>query len=374
MSVTTAPKSSGSPQGDGDTPRTEAPSEIHRFDADALAAWLAPHVPEAGEGLEVAQFQGGMSNPTFLLTGARGTRWVLRKKPPGKLLPKAHAVDREYRAMAAMEGTPVPAPKMIAYCDDPGVIGAEFYVMEHVAGRVIPSAALAPMKPEHRREAAFALVDSLADLHAVDWQAKLEGFGRPGGYLVRQTARWAGQVEASKDVLPPDIDYSDLDWLRGWLETHAPNARDESTVVHGDYRPGNVILHPTEPRLLAILDWELCTIGHPLSDLAYLLRPWRMPADSPDRVDPEADGMPTEAEMIERYRLRSGRERIDDWAIFMAFSMFRLGAIAMGVAARAAQGNVSSAGVDPRAMCDRGRAMAAAGRRVAEEADAAAGG
>ncbi|MGR3782378.1 MAG: phosphotransferase family protein [Albimonas sp.] len=371
MAVTAAPKSSGSPQGDGDTPRTEAPSEIHRFDADALAAWLAPHVPEAGEGLEVAQFQGGMSNPTFLLTGRRGTRWVLRKKPPGKLLPKAHAVDREYRAMAAMEGTPVPAPKMIAYCDDPGVIGAEFYVMEHVAGRVIPSAALAPMKPEHRREAAFALVDSLADLHAVDWEAKLAGFGRPGGYLVRQTARWAGQVEASKDVLPADIDYSDLDWLRGWLETHAPNARDESTVVHGDYRPGNVIMHPTEPRLLAILDWELCTIGHPLSDLAYLLRPWRMPADSPDRVNPEADGMPTEAEMVERYRLRSGRERIDDWSIFMAFSMFRLAAIAMGVAARAAQGNVSSAGVDPLAMCERGRAMAAAGRRVAEEADRA---
>ena len=289
----------------------------------------------------------------------------MRKKPPGKILPKAHAVDREFRIMQALTDTPVPTPRMVAYCDDTTVIGAEFFVMEFVDGRIIPPPSMTPVPREERPALAHSLVDTLAQLHAVDWRAVgLEGFGRPENYLARQTSRWAGQYEASKEALPADFDYSQMDWLRDWLMDHS-QVQDESAIVHGDYRLGNTIIHPDRPEVIAILDWELCTIGHPIADLAYLCLHYRLPADLPGVVNLEEAGLPSEQAMLERYCQRTGRAGIPEWPVFLAFACFRSAAIIQGVAARAAQGNVSSASVDPVGEGARARRVAETGAAIA---------
>lgn len=353
-----------------DAPADSAPVVIeplpnHRFDEAALGAWLGPHLPGGAKGLVVRQFQGGMSNPTFLLS-VGATRYVLRKKPPGKLLPRAHAVDREYRVMHALGPTPVPVPRMIAYCDDPAVIGAEFYVMEHLDGRIVPPPAMDPIPRADRPAMAFALADTLADLHGVDWRAAgLEGFGRPENYLSRQTARWAAQYEGAKSALPADFDYAQFDLLRDWLVAHTAEAADEASIVHGDFRLGNMVIHPEEPRVIGVLDWELATIGHPLADLAYLCLPYRTPADLPGVRDLVEAGLPTEAAMIARYCERSGRDGIPGWPLYLAFACFRSAAIIQGVAARAAMGNVSSASADPVAYGFRARRIAERGAEIA---------
>lgn len=353
------------------------PLAVHRIDAEALSAWLRDKAPEAAEGLQVRQFQGGMSNPTYFLTTAAGTRYVLRKKPPGKLLPKAHAVDREHRVMQALANTAVPVPRMVAYCDDPAVIGAEFFVMDYVDGRVIPSPAMGPIAREQRPAMAYSLIDTLAELHNVDWRGVgLEGFGRPAGYFARQIARWAGQYEASKEALPADFDYSQMDWLRDWLKERAEVA-DESAIAHGDYRLGNTIIHPTEPKVIAVLDWELSTIGHPLADLAYLCLHYHIPLTMPgeDGAAKEkslvAAGLPTEAALLERYCDKTGRDGIPEWPVFLAFACFRFAAIVQGVAARAAGGNVSSASADPEKDGARARRVAEVGADIAREMDRA---
>ncbi|EAQ04989.1 Aminoglycoside phosphotransferase [Pseudooceanicola batsensis HTCC2597] len=348
-----------------DAPVLIDPLERHRIDAEALADWLRTTEPEAARGVAIQQFQGGMSNPTFLLTLASGRRLVLRKKPPGDLLPRAHAVDREYRVMGALAQTAVPTPKMIAYCDDPAVIGAEFFVMEHIEGRIIPPPSMGPVRREDRPALAYSLVDTLATLHNVDWRAAgLEGFGRAEGYLARQTARWSKQYEASKVDLPADFDYSQMDWLRDWLMANSGTA-DESAIVHGDFRLGNVVVHPTEPRVIAVLDWELSTIGHPLADLAYTCLPYHLPEDPPRILDLHTAGLPDEDRILSRYCEQTGRDGIPDWPLFMAFACFRYAAIIQGVAARAARGNVSSASADPEADGLRARNVAAVGARIA---------
>ena len=354
---------------DAAAPVTIEPRGVHRVDVPALAAWLREALPEAAEGLALRQFQGGMSNPTYLLESASGRRYVLRKKPPGKLLARAHAVDREYRVMRALATTPVPAPRMLAYCDDPAVIGAEFFVMEHVDGRIIPSPGMGPVPRSERPALAFSLIDTLAALHCVDWRgAGLEDFGRPAGYLARQTARWASQYEAAKKDLPADFDYTSMDWLRDWLAERVDVA-DESAIAHGDYRLGNTIVHPTEPRIVAVLDWELATIGHPLADLAYLCLPYRLPSDMSGAVDLVAQGLPAEEQILDRYCERTGRDGIPDWPVFLAFACFRNAAISQGVAARAAQGNVSTTSADPASMGARARQIANAGVAIARSTD-----
>ena len=351
------------------SPVTVEPLGVHRIDVPALAAWLREALPEASEGLAVRQFQGGMSNPTYLLESASGARFVLRKKPPGELLARAHAVDREYRVMRALAATPVPAPRMLAYCEDPGVIGAEFFVMEHIEGRIIPSPGMGPLPRPERPALAFALVDTLAALHRVDWRGVgLADFGRPAGYLARQTARWASQYEAAKKDLPADFDYTAMDWLRDWLAERVDVA-DESAIAHGDYRLGNTIVHPTEPRIVAVLDWELATIGHPLADLAYLCLPYRLPSDMSGTVDLVAQGLPTEEAILDRYCERTGRDGIPDWPVFLAFACFRNAAISQGVAARAARGNVSTTSADPASVGARARQIAGAGVAIARSMD-----
>lgn len=355
-----------------DSPALIDPAGRHALDADALAAWLEPFLPEARHGLTLRQFQGGMSNPTYQLNLSNAARYVLRKKPPGKLLPKAHQIDREYRVMHALRDTGVPVPQMIAMCEDSDVIGAEFFVMEHVEGRVVTHPAMPTVAAEDRKALWMSLTDTLAALHSVDVQAVgLDRFGRPDGYLARQTNIWTRQYEASKDPLPADFDYSDFDWLRDWLTDHAEYA-DETGIVHGDFRPGNCITHPTEPRVVAVLDWELATIGHPLGDLGYFCQPFRQSGGFAAKtglgdLDLVAEGLPGEQDILERYAERTGRDVIQAWPVFLAFSFFRSAAIIQGVAARAAMGNVSTTSTDPIETLARAGEMARIGAAIARK-------
>ena len=356
-----------------DLPDLIEPEGRHLFDTSALADWLEPHLPAARGGVSVKQFQGGMSNPTYRLQLADRSRYVLRKKPPGKLLPKAHQIDREYRVMHALRDTDVPVPQMIAMCDDPEVIGAEFFVMEHVEGRIVAHPAMPTIDREHRRDLWISLTDTLAALHRVDAETVgLDRFGRPDGYLARQTARWAGQYEASKSPLPADFDYSEFDWLRDWLTDQAEYV-DETSIVHGDFRPGNCITHPTEPRIVAVLDWELATLGHPLGDLGYFCQPFRQRGEYAGKtgvgdLDLSVEGLPDEETILRRYAERTGRDVIRSWPVFLAFSFFRSAAIIQGVAARAALGNVSTTSTDPLETLARAGEMARIGAGIARSA------
>lgn len=310
-----------------------------------------------------------MSNPTFLVTSSSGKRLVLRKKPPGELLEKAHAVDREYRVLKALETTLVPTPRVVAYCADSGVIGTEFFLMEFIEGRIISDSAMGPIERAERPLLAYSLVDTLADLHRIDWRAcGLEGYGPPEGYLARQIARWSSQYEASKSSLPADFDHSDMDWLREWLMRNV-DVSEESAITHGDYRVGNTVVHPTEPRVVGVLDWELSTIGHPLADLAYLCMPYRYSPDASVSRSLVSEGWPTEQQMVDRYVTRTGRQGIRSWEIFLVFNFFRVAAITQGVAARAAQGTASSTSADPARDGVRARRMARIGVEIARRHD-----
>jgi aminoglycoside phosphotransferase (APT) family kinase protein len=312
----------------------------HPFDEAGLAAFLRERVAPFSGALRVEQFQGGQSNPTYrVIAGDR--RYVLRRKPPGKLLPSAHAVDREHRVMAALAGTDVPVAKMLALCEDPAVIGTAFYVMEYVEGRVLWDPTLPGMTPALRAAHYDELNRVLAALHQVDHVAiGLADFGKAGSYIERQIARWSKQYEAAGAER-----IAAMDALIGWLPRHVPPG-DETSIVHGDFRLDNVIFHPTEPRVLAVLDWELATLGHPLSDFAYHAMVWRL---APGQFrglkgsDFAALGIPTEDEYVASYCARTGRASIPHWEFYLIFNMFRIAAILHGVLARALQGNAASA-------------------------------
>ncbi len=321
-------------------PGAQLVTPAHPFDEAGLAAFLRKHVSPFSGALHVEQFQGGQSNPTYRVTAGE-RRYVLRRKPPGKLLPSAHAVDREHRVMAALAGTGVPVARMLALCEDPAVIGTAFYLMEYVEGRVLWDPRLPGMTSDERTAHYDELNRVLATLHAVDYAAVgLADFGRPGQYIERQIARWSKQYEAAGAERIPAMDA-----LIEWLPRHVP-AGDETSIVHGDYRLDNVIFHPTEPRILAVLDWELATLGHPLSDFAYHAMVWRL-APGEFRglkgCDFAALGIPTEEAYVAAYCRRTGRQRIDHWEFYLIFNMFRIAAILHGVLARALQGNAASA-------------------------------
>ncbi len=336
----------------------------HRFDEAALAFYLRGRLPEMGETLVIRQFQGGQSNPTFLLETA-GRRYVLRKKPPGRILPSAHMVEREYRVIRALgEHGAVPVPAAHVLCEDEGIIGTPFYVMDYVAGRVLPHPALREAEQGERRAIHFAAIDTLAALHRVDVEAiGLADYGKPQGYMARQVKRWSGQYEASRIG-----DMPAMDKLMAWLQDQSP-ARDETAIAHGDYRLGNLMLASDAPQVTAILDWELSTLGHPLSDLAYYCLPYHLHCEHEGMrglvgLDLAALGVPSEAEVLERYCQQSGRDGIGDWHLFLAFSLFRLAAIVQGVYARALQGNASNA--DALEVGKRAGILAKAGWNIAQ--------
>ncbi|SFL97874.1 phosphotransferase [Marinobacter zhejiangensis] len=341
--------------------------DAHRFDEKALLTWLQGVLPEFGSNLSVQQFQGGQSNPTFLLEADSG-RYVLRKKPPGKVLPSAHMVEREYRVIRALaEHTEVPVPRAQALCEDSSVIGTPFYLMEFMPGRIVSHPALRALGRQERLPAHQAAIDALAKLHSVDVNAVgLGDFGRPQGYVARQVARWTKQYLASKtDELPA------MDRLMAWLPENLP-ATDETAIAHGDYRFGNLMLAPDKPEVIGILDWELSTLGHPLADLAYYCLPYHLPSDLDGMRglkgdDLEALGIPDEEETIRRYCRQTGRAAIEDWHVYLAFSLFRLAAIVQGVYARALQGNASNA--DALEVGKRASLLAEAGWRIAQRGE-----
>jgi len=339
--MTAAAEPVGEGPGDG-APVDGAPVLVpvlanHRFDEAALARYLADHLPGFAGPCVVRQFQGGQSNPTFHLGTANG-QYVLRKKPPGKLLPSAHAVDREYRILGALRGSGVPVPTVHLLCTDESVIGTTFFVMDYLEGRVFADRTLPGVSPADRAAIYDDMGHVLARLHGVDWRAGgLEGFGRPERYIARQIDRWSKQYAASRvDDVPA------MDRLMAWLTAHAPEA-DETTVAHGDYRLGNLIIHPAEPQVVAVLDWELATLGHPLADLAYSCLAWRLPPDLQGIKGLDVPGLPSEAEYVQGYFRRTGRAGAPNMEFFVAFSLFRWAAIAAGVYRRALDGTAADA-------------------------------
>ncbi len=318
---------------------TKPVADALKFDQAALERWMAETVDGYEGPLSVEQFKGGQSNPTYkLITPSK--RYVLRRKPPGKLLPSAHAVDREYRVMKALAAQGFLAPVMHGLCEDDSVIGTAFYVMDFVDGRIFWDPYLPDLDPEERRAIYDASNATLAQLHSIDVEAAgLSDYGKPGNYFERQIGRWSKQYKAAEtDPIPA------MDKLIEWLPANAPE-QERVSVVHGDYRLDNMIFHPTEPRVIAVLDWELSTLGDPLADFTYQLMQWRTPKDIRSGflgVDLEAMGIPTEADYIEAYCKRTGRDAIGEVPFYFAYNIFRLAAIAQGVYARSLQGNASN--------------------------------
>jgi aminoglycoside phosphotransferase (APT) family kinase protein len=309
----------------------------HRFDEVALAHYLAGRLPGFERGCVVHQFQGGQSNPTYHLTTPAGA-YVLRKKPGGKLLPSAHAVDREYRVLNALAGSDVPVPRVRLFCDDPTVIGTIFYVMDHLPGRIYADRSMPGVDAEHRNAAFRDMARVLACLHRLSpEQIGLSDFGRSGNYIGRQIERWTKQYYATQ--LEPE---PAMDRLIAWLAAH-PAVSDETTIAHGDYRLGNLIFSPTEPRVIAVLDWELSTLGHPLADLAYCCLPWRLPPELQGVAGLTVPGLPTEADFIAHYCAAVGRPVPESMDFFMVFSLFRWAAIVAGIYRRALDGNAADA-------------------------------
>jgi aminoglycoside phosphotransferase (APT) family kinase protein len=310
------------------------------LDAASLEDWMRRSVEGFRGPLSVAPISGGQSNPTYRLEAPSG-RYVLRRKPPGKLLPSAHAVDREFRVMSALRDSDVPVPRMRVLCSDDSVIGTMFYVMDHVEGRVFYDPRLPDQTVAERRAMFDDMNRVIAALHRVTPQAVgLGDFGKPGNYFARQISRWSQQYKASETESIPAMDR-----LIEWLPAHVP-ADEETTIVHGDYRMDNLIFHPAEPRIVAVVDWELSTLGHPLGDIAYHVMTWRF---TPELFRGLAGtelaplGIPDEAAYVAAYCQRTGRARIEHWDFYMAFVMFRMAAIFQGIMGRVRDGTASDA-------------------------------
>lgn len=338
---------------------TKAVAEQHRFDLTRLEAFLCAQVPGFNGPLKVEQFKGGQSNPTFKLITPEKT-YVMRAKPgpASKLLPSAHAIDREFRVMRGLAGSTVPVAVMHTLCEDESVIGRAFYVMDFVEGRVFWEPQLPGMTPAQRAEIFDEMNRVLAALHRVDFVAAgLSDYGKHDGYLARQIARWTKQYRASETE-----SIAAMDALIEWLPAHIPPG-EEASIVHGDYRLDNVIFHPTEPRILAVLDWELSTIGHPLADFAYHCMTWYLPAGAGRGLggtDLTGTGIPSVKDYVARYCERTGRVGgIEHFDFYMAFNMFRMAGILQGIRKRVVDGTASSA---------QAVAMGKAARPIAEQA------
>ena len=311
------------------------------FDVARLAAYLEDKVAGFKGPLTAEKFAGGQSNPTFKITAASG-EYVLRRKPPGELLKSAHAVDREYRVLSALANTEVPVVEVYHLCEDDSVIGSMFYLMEFKQGTVFWDPALPEMSNAERRVIFDRMNKVLVDLHSVDVdKVGLADYGRPSNYFARQTDRWSKQYRASELET-----IGDMDRLMEWLPQNMPADDGKLVLVHGDFRLDNIMFHPSEPRPLALLDWELSTLGHPYADLAYQCMQLRLDNDSVlaglGGIDRLALGIPSEEDYVALYCQRMGLENIPNWNFYVVFSMFRFAAILQGVAKRAQEGNASS--------------------------------
>jgi aminoglycoside phosphotransferase (APT) family kinase protein len=334
---------------------TRAVGEQHAFDITELSAWLQTHLAGFAGPLTVEMFKGGQSNPTYKLI-TPGQSYVMRAKPGpvAKLLPSAHAIEREYAVMHGLQGSDVPVAAMHCLCEDESVIGRAFYIMQYVEGRVLWDPAL-PGMPSAERSAMYAEMNRvLAALHCVNFsECGLASFGKPGNYFERQIGRWSKQYQASADGTGPMTQaIPEMQALMDWLPAHIPaSARDERQVgiVHGDYRMDNLIFHPTEPRILAVLDWELSTLGHPLADFSYHCMAWHIPPGvfrGIGGLDLASLGIPSEAEYIRSYCQRTQLavpEALQaDWNFYLAYNMFRIAAILQGIAKRIEAGTAAS--------------------------------
>lgn len=309
------------------------------FDENVLATWLKEKGLLDKASLTVKPLTGGQSNPTYLLTSGQ-QRYVLRKKPPGPLLPSAHAVDREYRVMQALQNSAVPVPKLFAFSEELEIVGTPFYIMEYLDGRVIVDQSLPTFSKEDRSLVYQDMNRVIAALHSVDYATVgLETFGKPGNYFGRQIARWSRQYkEANTEDIPA------LHALIEWLPANIP-VGEQTSIVHGDYRLDNLVLHPTEPRAIGLLDWELATLGHPLADFAYHCMSWHIPASlwrGIGGLDLAALGIPDEAQYLKRYSQTTGLDGAEHWDFYIAYNLFRMAAILQGIARRAADGTAAS--------------------------------
>lgn len=314
---------------------------VNDLDLDSLAQYLSQHVDNFHGPLSASKFSDGQSNPTFLLTTPQ-QQYVLRRKPPGELLKSAHAVDREYKVLAALGNTDVPVPRVYHLCEDDAVIGSMFYVMEYKAGRVFWDPALPDLSVAERGQVYSEMNRVLAAIHSVDLkECGLEDYGRPGNYFERQVTRWSSQYQASATGTIPAMDE-----LIAWLPAHMPADDGAVSLIHGDYRIDNLMFAPDSLDVVAVFDWELSTLGHPIADLAYQVmqrymgRDWQIKGLA--GLDSQALGIPSEEEYVAQYCQRMGRKGIDNWSFYLAFSFFRFAAICQGVKYRGLQGNASS--------------------------------
>lgn len=309
------------------------------FDAATLERFLRSRLSDLRGPMRLERIVGGQSNPTFFVA-FDNRELVLRKQPSGTLLPAAHAVDREARVMQALAHTDLPVPRIVLFHAGTEVVGTPFYLMDRVPGRVFPQCELPGMAPAERRAIYLAMAETMARLHKVDWRAAgLADYGRAGGYFTRQFARWSGQWEKSRTR-----DNADIEQLCEWLPKHLPD-ESETTIAHGDFRLGNLMFHPSEPRVVAVLDWELSTLGHPLADVAFNCMAWRtLPSEYGGimGLDLPSLGIPAEDEYLRHYYAIGGR-RDGVTAFHFAFALFRMAVIFEGIAARAAAGNAASA-------------------------------
>jgi aminoglycoside phosphotransferase (APT) family kinase protein len=322
---------------------TRPVNERQQFHIDALSAWLEINIDDFAGPVSVEQFAGGQSNPTFkLITPTRS--YVMRSKPgpAAKLLPSAHAIDREFRVMDALANTDVPVAKMFALCDDESVIGRAFYVMEFIEGRVLWDQALPGMTPDERGAIYDEMNRVIAALHSVDIvNAGLETYGKPGNYFERQIGRWSKQYVASETE-----SIEAMNKLIEWLPKHIPRGGESVSVVHGDFRLDNLIFHPTEPRVLAVLDWELSTLGDPLADFAYHCMAWHVDPTQFRGIgglDWATLGIPDEQTYVAQYLERTGLQIQGDWNFYLAYNMFRIAAILQGIMKRVSEGTAASA-------------------------------
>jgi aminoglycoside phosphotransferase (APT) family kinase protein len=333
--MSTNTPSSGSPTGLRDS------TSLQAFDTAKLVGWMYENIPAFAGPIEIQQFAGGQSNPTFLLT-TPDHRYVLRRKPPGKLLPSAHAVDREFRVLEALKDSDVPVAHVYALCEDEAIIGSAFYVMDYIHGRIFWDATLPEVPLASRRSIYQEMVRVQAALHSVDYASVgLGDFGKPGNYIERQVARWTQQYRAAQTEKIDAVEH-----LIDWLPKHIP-AGEQISIVHGDFRLDNTIFDSDEPRILAVLDWELSTLGHPMVDFAYFCMRYNLPEvefRGLRGLDTEKLGIPSESECIAHYCKLRGLPQVSpqDWTYYLAFCMFRLTGILQGVLARALQGNASS--------------------------------